>query len=134
VGNILDGDGPVLKELEGQFDIVQLGMILHLFSWDEQVIVFKHAIRLLKAHGDVAIIGQATGNIDGVASPSWRKDTFKHNVEMFQRLIAEVERETGTQWDVKASLDEGLSIHDGKRTWDDAKTRRLLFDVRKKTK
>lgn len=132
VGTILDDDWTVLKELEGQFDVVQLGMILHLFTWEEQAKVFQQAIRLLKAEGDVAIIGQATGNLDGIASPSWRKNTFRHNVETFEKLIGEVGEVTGTRWDVKASLDEGLSIHDGKRTWDDPKTRRLLFEIQRK--
>ncbi|KAH8904619.1 hypothetical protein BR93DRAFT_826818 [Coniochaeta sp. PMI_546] len=132
VGTILDDTSTVLKELEGQFDVVQLGMILHLVTCEEQVKVFKHAIRLLKTEGDVAIIGQATGNLDGTASPSWRKNTFRHNVETFKKLISEVSEETGTRWNVKASLDDGLSIHDGKRTWDDPKTRRLLFEVQRK--
>jgi phospholipid N-methyltransferase len=130
VGSILDDHA--VKELEGQFDVVQLGMILHLFTWEEQVRAFEHAIRLLKTKGDVAIIGQATGSLDGVVSQSWRKNTFRHNVETFKKLISEVEKETGTRWEVTASLDNGLSIHDGKRTWDDPKTRRLLFEVRRK--
>ncbi|OIW26841.1 methyltransferase [Coniochaeta ligniaria NRRL 30616] len=132
VGTILDEDWVVLKEWEGQYDVVQLGMILHLFTWEEQARVFEHAIRLLKREGDVAIIGQATGNLDGIASPSWRKNTFRHNAETFGKLISEVERSTGTRWEVTASLDDGLSVHDGKRTWDDPKTRRLLFEVRRK--
>lgn len=108
-------------------------MILHLFTWEEQVKAFQNAIKLLRHEGDVAIIGQASGNLDGLASVSWRKNTFRHNVQSFEKLISEVGTKTDTAWDVRASLDEGLSIHDGKRTWDDPKTRRLLFEVRRKS-
>lgn len=130
--DILDGDG-AWREFEGQMDVVQLGMILHLFSWDEQVKVFEHAIRVLKPdRKGVAIIGQATGNVDGLPGPSWDKSTFRHNAATFTKLIDEISAKTGTKWDVKASLDEGLSIFDGKRTWDDPKTRRLLFEIEKR--
>lgn len=129
--DILDGGG-AWKEFEESLDVVQLGMILHLFTWDEQVKVFKQAISLLKPGTDgVAIIGQAVGNVDGLPAPAWDRSTFRHNVDTFRRLIDEVSAETGTQWNVTASLDDGLSIFDGKRTWDDPKTRRLLFEVEK---
>lgn len=135
-GSILDDDGVVLdKRFQGQFDVVQLSVVLHLLTWEEQIKVFKHAMRLLKRDGeeDVVIIGQATGNLEGVTSPSWRKNAFRHNVQSFERLIREVEKETGTQWEVRASLDEGLAMPSGKRTWDDPKTRRLLFAVRRRS-
>lgn len=127
--NILDGEG-AWREFEGGLDVVQLGMILHLFSWDEQVKVFEHAIQLLKPGiKGSAIIGQATGNIDGLPAPSWDRSTFRHNAVTFRKLIEDVSAKTGTEWKVTASLDDGLSIFDGKRTWDDPKTRRLLFEI-----
>lgn len=133
VGNILDDDGIVLRELGGQFDVVQLAMILHLFTWEQQVRVFKHAIRLLKPDGGGTIIGQAAGNLDGISSSSWRKGTFRHNGETLKKLIDEVGTASGTRWDVRASLDKGPSRNYGKRTWDDdPKTRRLVFEVRRK--
>ena len=130
--NILDENG-AWKEFDGELDVVQLGMILHLFSWEEQVKVFEHAISLLKRDAKgVSIIGQATGNVDGLPAPSWDRATFRHNATTFGKLIDEVSANTNTEWNVKASLDNGLSILDGKRTWDDPKTRRLLFEIEKK--
>jgi SAM-dependent methyltransferase len=128
--NILDEEGP-LQELKHTFDVVQLGMILHLFSWDEQVVVFKHAIGLLKDAKGSLIIGQATGHLDGALTPGWRGNTFKHNVETFKKLIDQISLETGTRWEAQAELDTGLSIFDGKRTWDSPQTRRLVFKVEK---
>ncbi|KAH8899965.1 hypothetical protein GQ53DRAFT_205443 [Thozetella sp. PMI_491] len=132
VANILEEDGP-LREYHGQFDVVQLGMILHLFSWEEQVQAFAHAAKLLKADKPgTSVIGQATGHLDGIKTGTWQKQTFKHNGETFKKLIEEVSAKTGIQWEVRqAQLDTGLSIFDGKRTWDDPKTRRLLFEIQR---
>jgi len=115
----------------GKQSVVQLGMILHLFTWEEQLVVFEHAIQLLKPdETGTLIIGQASGNLDGIPiGEAWSHKAFKHNVESFEKLVREVEEKTGTQWKVAASLDTGLSIYDGKRTWDDPKGRRLLFEM-----
>ena len=83
--NILD-DPPL--PLAGTFTAVQLGMILHLFTWDEQVAALRNTIRLLQAHAGVRIFGQATGNVDGTptASVHGTRATFKHNGASFRRL------------------------------------------------
>lgn len=135
----LDGGGGVsssspLSQFRGRLRVVQLGMVLHLFTWEEQLAAFENTVALLRDEPGVLIIGQATGNLDGVVTQTLtvggaNRGTCKHNVESFKRLIKDVEARTGTQWDVKAELDEGLSVHDGKRTWDDPKTRRLLFEL-----
>lgn len=127
-------DGNALAGWKGQLKVVQLGMILHLFSWEESVRAFENAIALLRDEKGVLIIGQATGNLEGLEtrtlSPGGKdRVTWKHNVQSFERLVRDVEAKTGTKWDVKATLDEGLSVNDGKRTWDDPRTRRLLFEV-----
>ncbi|KAF3763351.1 hypothetical protein M406DRAFT_261401 [Cryphonectria parasitica EP155] len=130
----LGGEASPLAQFQARLEVVQLGMILHLFSWEEQVTAFKNAISLLKDKNGVLIIGQATGNVDGVetrtlAPRGGDRTTWKHNVQSFQRLVKDVESRTGTRWEVKAELDEGLSVNDGKRSWDDPRTRRLLFEI-----
>lgn len=134
--NILEPltEGGPLGKFRGRLRVVQLGMILHLFTWEEQINAFENAIALLRDEPGVLIIGQATGNVDGVVTQTLtvggaNRGTCKHNVESFKKLINDVEARTGTKWNVQAELDEGLSIHDGKRTWDDPKTRRLLFEL-----
>lgn len=129
-----EGGTSPLVQFRGRLRVVQLGMILHLFTWEEQLTAFENAVALLRDEPGVLIIGQATGNLDGVVTQTLtvggaNKGTCKHNVESFKRLVKDVEARTGTRWDVKAELDEGLSVHDGKRTWDDPKTRRLLFEL-----
>lgn len=129
-----EGGTSSLGQFRGRLRVVQLGMILHLFTWEEQLAVFENTIALLRDEPGVMIIGQATGNLDGVVTQTLtvggaNRGTCKHNVESFERLIKEFQDRTGTQWNVKAELDEGLSVSDGKRTWDDPKTRRLLFEL-----
>lgn len=125
-----------LAAWRGSLKVVQLGMILHLFGWEEQITAFVNAIGLLRDEKGVLVIGQATGNVDGVEtrtlSPGGEdRRTWKHNTTSFERLVRDVEARTGTRWVVKAELDEGLSVNDGKRTWDDPRTRRLLFEMQR---
>lgn len=130
--NILEpiGEGSTLAQFVGQLSVVQLGMILHLFSWEEQVSAFENAIKLLEDEKGTLVIGQASGNVDGIETGgAFGRMTHKHNVDSFERLIKDVEAKTETKWKVKAELDNGLSIFDGKRTWDNPKTRRLLFEI-----
>lgn len=132
VGSIMEDDGVVMRELEGRFDVVHLGMILHLFGWDDQAKLIRQAMRLLKPEGDGLLIGQQAGNLEGGYSSSSRRNVFRHNDETFKKLVAEVGTTTGTRWDVKASLDNPVSIQDGKRAWQDPKARRLSFEMRRK--
>jgi SAM-dependent methyltransferase len=133
--NILDDVASLnasLAEFRGRLSVVQLGMILHLFTWEEQLAVFQNTIQLLKPEPGTLIIGQATGNLE--CGPSGRghdpkRMTWRHNVESFEKLVKEVGDATGTNWKVTAELDKGLSVFDGKRSWDDPKTRRLLFEA-----
>ncbi len=136
--NILDdpaSPASPLHPLVGQFSAVQLGMLLHLLTWDEQLAAFRHAFALLRGRAGDRVFGQATGHLDGTPTASLghgpaARATHKHNTESFVRLVAEVAAATGTRWRVvTAQLDDGLSVRDGKRTWDDPRTRRLLFEI-----
>lgn len=134
-GNVLAriGEETPLAQFKGKLRVVQLGMILHLFSWDEQITAFLNAISLLRDEKGVLVIGQATGHVDGKETKSLSpggkdRGTWKHNVQSFERLIKDVEGKSGTRWN-EAELDEGLSVNDRKRTWDDPRTRRLGFKI-----
>lgn len=129
-------DASPLAAWRGKLKAVQLGMILHLFTWEEQVTAFTNAISLLANEEGVSVLGQATGDLDGrqtcTLSPGGaERNTWKHNVSTFEELIRDVEDRTGTRWIIHAELDGGLSIEDGKRVWDNPKTRRLLFEIRR---
>lgn len=120
-----------LYPLVGQFSAVQLGMLLHLFTWEEQITAFRHTLALLRGQPGDRIFGQATGHLDGTPTASvGARATFKHNADTFTRLVTAFADATGTRWRiVTAALDNGLSVFDGKRTWDDPRTRRLVFEI-----
>lgn len=129
-------DGNPLAQWKGKLKAVQLGMIIHLFTWEEQITAFVNAIALLSNETGVFVFGQASGNIDGretrtLSASGAECNSWKHNVESFQRLVKDVEVKTGMRWAVVAELDDALSVNDGKRSWDDPKTRRLLFEIRR---
>ncbi|KAK3348681.1 hypothetical protein B0T25DRAFT_457117 [Lasiosphaeria hispida] len=129
-GDVLDPAGP-WPQLEGKFDVVNIGMFLHLFTWEENIQVFERVIKTLKT-GELGttIIGNALGNVNDKVALQWlNKAIPTHNVESFKRLISQVEERTGTRWEVNAEVDTGIGIYDGKRTYVDANFRRLIFHI-----
>lgn len=130
--DLMDRADARVRALEGSFDIVQLGMILHIWDRDGQVAACRRVVELLRPEPGSLIVGQSVGHLDGVSAPGrGGKSIFKHNAETFAAMWDEVARETGTKWDVRASLDEGLGIAEQNRKWDDPRTRRLSFTVQR---
>ncbi|KAL1892635.1 hypothetical protein Sste5346_006920 [Sporothrix stenoceras] len=124
-----------LYSLAGTFSAVQLGMLLHLFTWEEQITAFRYTLSLLRGNTGDRIFGQATGHLDGTPTASVSaRATFKHNADTFTKLVTEFGQTTNTSWKiVTAELDNGLSVFDGKRTWDDPRTRRLVFEIERES-
>lgn len=126
-----------LDALSGTMEFVHLGMVLHIFEWDQQREILERCITLLKAQPGVMILGQAVGNVEGgglsTAGPAGASSTgkvgFKHNVTTFQKLWKEIEERTGARWECRASIDGGLGVDSGARKWDTASARRLVFEV-----
>jgi SAM-dependent methyltransferase len=128
VADVLD-PGSLLKQLDGKMDIVHAGLFLHLFDWKEQVKVCERIVKLMKNEKGVLVLGQQMATTTPGVVNYGTQVLFKHNVETFDKLWAEVGEKTGTRWKVTGSLDMGLGIKDGKRGWDDDNARRLVFEV-----
>lgn len=129
VADVFDKDGE-LKNLVGKMDVVHLGLFLHLFNWEKQVEACATVVGLLKREKGVIVIGQQIGMLEaGEEARGGNRMIFKHNVESFKRMWAEIGQKTQSLWDVKASLDHGLGIGDEKRKWDNPSSRRLVFEV-----
>jgi SAM-dependent methyltransferase len=130
--DILD-DGPdsPLEPLRGSMDVVHLGMVLHVFSWEEQRQALERCVELLRPQRGALIVGQAVGHAVGKSSPSHEgRYSFKHSDASFKKLFGEIEQRTGVRFECRARIDEGLGVGNGKRKWDgDAQTRRLYFEV-----
>lgn len=130
--DLLDRADEKVRVIEGSVDIVQLGMVLHVWNREGQTEACKRVVELLRAQPGSLIIGQSVGHVDGVSSPGRPgKTIFKHNAETFAGMWEEVGRATGTKWEVDAHLDEGLGIAQQARQWDDPGTRRLFFKVQR---
>lgn len=135
--DILDRGGDnALNVLSGTMEFIHLGMVLHIFTWDQQRETLERCITLLKSQPGVMILGQAVGNVEGgglsaglTGANSTGGSGFKHNVTTFQILWKEIEQRTGTRWDCRASIDSGLGVDSGARKWDTANARRLVFEV-----
>jgi hypothetical protein len=132
--DILGDEEGALAKLNGTFDVVQLGIILHLFTWEEQKAVFINAVRLLE--GDkkgTVIIGQAVGDLGGISRKTaggGDKPTFMQNKDSISLLIQEVGIATGTRWVVRAFSDPPIGMQKD-RLWNDPQTRMLSFEVRR---
>jgi hypothetical protein len=130
--DVLD-DGPEapLNKLKDSIDIIHLGMVLHVFNREDQLTALVRCIEILKPGPGTLIIGQAVGHVEGKLSPAHEgMFSFKHSDKTFMELISDLEVKVGGRFRVKAELDQGLGVGDGKRKWDlDDKTRRLTFEV-----
>jgi SAM-dependent methyltransferase len=131
--DILGDEGGAVAKLDGTFDVVQLGMILHLFNWDEQKTVFIRTVNLLKeGKKGSLIIGQAVGDLGGIQKQTaggGDKFTFMHNAESFEKLVKEVGEATGTEWGVRAFLDPHIGMQKDRLAWNDPSTRMLSFEI-----
>jgi SAM-dependent methyltransferase len=126
--DVFDLDSP-LKDLEGKMDIIHIGLFLHIFDLEGQIKACERIVRLARPVNGTLIVGQQTGKPVAGNQPTRRGMTFKHNVETFESMWRVVGEKTGTHWEVRARLDEGLGVADKNRTWDDPSIRRLAFEV-----
>lgn len=119
-----------LKQLDGQMSVVYIGLLLHLFDWEGQRKACERIVGFLKPEKGVLVLGQQVGCLVAcdVMSGGERKVT-RHDLASFEKLWKEVGERTGSQWEVRANLDEGLGVGDGTRAWDRHETRRLVFEV-----
>lgn len=127
--DIFDTEGE-LKRLEGKMDMCQIGLFLHLFDYAGQVKACERIVSLMKPEKGALIIGQQIGKVDaGAVTVAATREIFKHNVGSFEKMWEEVGEKTGSKWEVRAVMDEGLGIGEEKRKWDEASSKRLVFEV-----
>ncbi len=129
VANILDEQG-LLQEIDGEMDVVYLGLFLHLFDLEEQRKICERVVRLLKKKQGALVLGTQVGSLRPKEVPFGEaKKVFRHDEKSFEKLWEEVGEMTDSEWKVKAMMDGGLGVGAKKRTWDDEYTRRLVFEV-----
>ncbi|KAI9709808.1 MAG: hypothetical protein M1812_007600 [Candelaria pacifica] len=131
-----DDESSELKGLDGKIDIVYAGSFFHLFDLEYQIKIAKRIINFLKpeSNSDVLILGRQVGyeipiERESHASPSGTN--FRHNVATLKDMWDRVGRETDTDWEVDATL-EDFKREKGPQAWIPPEAKVLTFVVRRR--
>ncbi|TQN67441.1 Methyltransferase ausD [Colletotrichum shisoi] len=130
--DMLDDRSAELDALEDSFDTADLGLCLHLWNREEQMVVLGRVIRLLKQKPGVVILGHAAGHADGIDVPGVaNKPALRHNQESWEKLWADISKQTGTKWELKTEVSDhiGARGHEERPSWWDKDMRFLGFEV-----
>lgn len=125
-----------LAPLLGTFEFIHLGMVLHIFDWEEQRKVLENCVRLLKPEAGVMILGRAVGDVKGTMRGVGNlrgKQPFRHSVETFRKMWQEIEERTGATFDCRACIENGIGADQATWAWDLKTSRRLEFEVERLT-
>jgi hypothetical protein len=97
-GNILDPvDAAPWPQLRGQFDVANFGMVLHSFTWEQQLVMLEKGLHVLKNVPGTSMMGVACGNLNGRAETWLGRQVPNHNPDTFGKLVAELEGRTRTK-------------------------------------
>ncbi|KAJ5273451.1 hypothetical protein N7478_008576 [Penicillium angulare] len=107
IGDIFDDNSDLVKELSDKVDIINAASFFHLFTFEQQVLVAKRLIGLLRAVPGSLLVGRQAGSTEppdpeGEDQPAH----YRHNPSTWKRLWERVSAETGTGWEVEAWMDE----------------------------
>lgn len=135
--DVLDPDAPGLKSHQGTFDVINATHVIHVFSIEEQLVLLRRLISLLKDEQGTMVTGRLTGHdVPGYHEPLNAKATTKagkaeiweHNTESLRELWKQAAHETGTEWDVKCWMWK-FGIHtaiSGNESWFRSKENGIL--------
>jgi hypothetical protein len=103
-GDILDPNCRLLVEMKGQLNIIYISLFIHVFDWDQQIIVAKHMLQLLAAKPGSMIVGRvmATRNQEVMAATKARMPYYFHDMTSWERLWDQVRMETSINLSVKS--------------------------------
>ena len=118
-----------LKGLDGEMDVVYMGLFLHHFDFETCVQVCVRVTKLLKPKpGSLAMgvqVGSLVADLKPIPIPSGGV-LFRQDIPTFERVWEEVGKLTGTKWKVEARLEKGKGFGE---KWQIEGTRRLGFEV-----
>jgi hypothetical protein len=120
--------------LTGKVNIINAASFFHLFNWDRQITIAKRVVSLLAAQPGSLVIGRQAGHADPV-DPDDEANApkhYRHNPETWRRLWEQVGRETGSKWEVEASIEQWKGLDNVfKKYHDGADTYKMRFVVRR---
>ncbi|KAK3173825.1 hypothetical protein OEA41_007157 [Lepraria neglecta] len=139
--DVLDPASP-LVELQGKLDILLANQVFHLFDWERQVEAGKNMVALSRL--GTWLVGYQIGSSVGRAVPvrtttggeaggAGSKTKFFHTPETWREMWRQVQRETGTEWEVESSLRplKEWGLEDEDSAWMGPAARGFEFIVRR---
>lgn len=114
------------------FDIIHAAAFFHLFSWDDQAELMRHALRLLKPKSGSMIFGMqnAVAEPGVVRHPATRAgEVYRHNAASFEKLVLSVAKRDKLQVDSHAALEE-VAAQRRVKLVADAKVLRFCITIR----
>ena len=90
--------------IEDGFNIVHVGALFHLFDWNDQLLIAKNLITLIRKREDSVIFGwHFAARNSGLVflGPKKEAQIYGHNEESMKRLWKEVGEATGTEWSLQ---------------------------------
>jgi hypothetical protein len=129
--DIFDDGSDLVKQLSGKIDIIYTGAFFHLFDLEEQEKIAKRVVTLLKDKPNTLILGRQVGNVKPGNYQRRLRDgsRYRHDENTWTKMWEKVGEETGTEWNVDASLTERMQISELR--FQDPGTRLLRFAVRR---
>lgn len=98
------------KGWEQKFGVIHAGLFLHLFDWDQQLVVCEKIVKLMSKEKGSLFLGEMVGCEGGTESGQGKaneeKKQYLHNKETFERMWGEVAKKTGTvgMWKVEGAF------------------------------
>jgi hypothetical protein len=108
--DVFSDDSPLTATLAGKMDMVYTGSFFHLFDHTQQAQVAKRVVQLLAPRAGSLLVGRQVGNVRaGEYVVKGRKgdySRYRHDAESWRAMWAKVGVETGTRWEVGATMEE----------------------------
>jgi len=130
IADLMDRTNQDAEALKGTVDVAHVGMFLHLWDLEGQTQACERITEFMSSKPGTLVVGNSVGRTKaGIWEWNGGKAFYKHNVESFTSMWKEVGRRTGTNWEVRGWMHDGLGLNGEKGHWDDPLTTRLMWEV-----
>ncbi|KAF4161518.1 hypothetical protein CNMCM6936_003359 [Aspergillus lentulus] len=96
--NLLDSNSDAVVELTGKIDIIFASLFFHIFSWNQQITIAKHALQMLTPKPRSMIVGRNAAYVNRKTPPlpeEYTTKSFHHDLASWKLLWDVVQKETG---------------------------------------
>ncbi|KAF4230461.1 hypothetical protein CNMCM8980_002684 [Aspergillus fumigatiaffinis] len=99
--NLLDSNSDTVAELTGKVDIIFASLFFHIFSWNQQITIAKHALQMLTPKPGSMIVGRNAAYVKRTTPPLPEESTtksFHYDLASWNLLWDVVQKETGMRF------------------------------------